>query len=159
MRRIAVASIVLVLALPLVARATETRIHRADLPPQVRNTLQLRYPGARPIRYHRVKRGSITTYRAELQFRAQRIDVRVGSRGKWLDESAEIRLAETPAAVRKAFEWHTSRGYVPERVRQITAHDRRALRYQIVARGPDGARELLYESSGALVRSDALAGD
>ena len=147
-------SLLLLAVLASPAAGKSVVIRRADLPRTVANTLALRYPGAKILALRRdgdLK--GVRHYEARLEVQGQRVDARFGPRGKWLEEESEIRLADAPAAVRTAFAWYASRGHSVARVERVTAADRRAAQYEVLAAHLGGQRLLVFDAAGKLLHS------
>jgi len=148
-------SVLLLVSLTTPALAKEVTVRRSDLPPAVAATLDQRYPGAQVLGYSRETDRDGVRYEAEMRVRGQHVDALFGPRGKWLGDETEIRFADVPAPVKKAFEWYTARGYHVEKTEKLADATRKGLRYEVLARAPGGLRELVFEASGKLVHSEA----
>ena len=143
------------------AAASETTIQHESLPASVRDSLDVRYPGAtiEKLRRETVKR--VVLYEAELSLPEGRVDALFESDGRLREEERLLPASRLPPAVRRAVQRVTGgRGSILRAERLTSGAKGERLRFEVLVAARGGRTEYVFNAGGRLLKTQRdAAGD
>lgn len=150
-------TIAALMLLPLAALAAEKKIAEKEVPKVVLDAVKAKHPSAKLVAFEREDNKGKTVFEVGIDESGARTDIDVSPEGKLLVEESDIKVADVPAAVMKAFEADKKhagwKAVHAEKVVDLAHPD--APRYELAVENGKKKAEVLFERDGAAVKPEA----